>query len=189
MGEAEGAKRSRGLFGALTSVVVVLVIRRARRIVSLLFQARSRPMQRTKGDQVRALAAQMTERPGQNEWTTPPHDPEHIRWKLVAIVTAIALSFYTIGTILAWFQLMILQGRRRNPIPDQIGANRINMLIQPIFDLETASYEQHRLERLRLSSYGWSDRRNQMIHIPVERAIEELVAEHEGKGRGQEDPP
>lgn len=189
MGEEADTTQRRGARAWIAGILSVLLVRRARAVIRAGFQTRVRSIEPTKGDYARALAPQMTERPGQDEWPTPPHDPEHIRWGKVTLVTIIALSFYTIGTIIAWFQLMILQSGKHNPIPDEIGTSRINMLIQPLFDLETASYEQHRLERLRLSSYGWSDRRNQMIHIPVERAMEDLVEEHEKQMKEQGGPP
>lgn len=183
MGE-NGKERKRRVLAMIMSSFGLIFVHRARDFLRSLFHIRRTPIEPTKGDHVRALSAQMTEGQGQNEWPTPPHDPEHIRWKLVLIVAIVALSFYAIGTILAWFQLLIIQAGRSPSVPDKIGENRINMLIQPVFDLETASYEQHRRERLRLSSYGWVDRENQVIYIPVERAIEELLADYE-KGDGQ----
>lgn len=187
-GDEIGRKRRRR--GSLVGVIGILAAGKIRSIVRALFQARVRPIGPTKADHIRALAVQMTEQAGsENEWATPPHDPEGIPWRKVAVITVIALSLYTIGTILAWFQLMYLQAGRQSTIPELIGMSRINMLIQPLFDLETAAYEQHHRERLRLSSYGWADRESGMIHIPVERAMEELLAEQERKPLGEGEKP
>lgn len=188
MGGDEKERRG-GVRGAFAGLLGLYLVRKARNVIRALFQYRSRPIPPTKADHVRALVAQMTEKPGENEWETPPHDPEGIPWRKVAVIATIALSFYTIGTIIAWLQLRGLQAGRESSIPFRIGEPRINMLIQPLFDLETASYEQHRHERLRLSSYGWSDRDAGMIHVPVERAMEELLAEEEERSRGQGSPP
>lgn len=182
MGKAggEGAQK-RGMRSGIRGLVGLLLLGKSRDVIRRIFQARARPIRPTKAEHVRALAAQMTEGPSENAWPTPPHDPEGIPWRKVTVVAMIALSFYTIGTIIAWLQLRYLQKGRTVSIPEYIGKPRINMLIQPLFDLETASYQQHRRERLRLSSYGWSDRESGMIHVPVERAMEELIAGREGK--------
>lgn len=190
MGQGGGDKgHRRGKRSGIRGVFGLLFVGQIRNLMRRLFQARARPIRPTKADHVRRLAAQMTDRRLENEWITPPHDPEGIPWRKVTVVAVIALSFYTIGTIIAWLQLRYLQSGRIISIPENIGTPRINMLIQPLFDLETASYEQHRRERLRLSSYGWSDRESGMIHVPVERAMEELIAGREGPNTNESRTP
>lgn len=176
----KGGNRHRGRRGpkaALGALVGVSLVGGIRRALRALFQFRTRPILPTKADHLRDLSPQMTERPGEDEWPTPPHAPEGVRWGVIGALTAIALSLYALGVIIAWFQLRYLQRGAHNPIPYLIGHPRINMLMQQVFDLETAAHEQQRRERLRLSSYGWSDRESGMIHVPVERAMEELILE------------
>ncbi len=50
------------------------------------------------------------------------------------------------------------------------------MVNQRLFELQREP-EQKRAEELdRLNGYGWVDRNKQIVHIPIERAMEKLVA-------------
>lgn len=172
--------------GKLAGLFLLPLFRGLRRVLRRLFQTPPRPLRPTKGDKLRALVPQMTEHPGQNEWPVPEHDVENIRWKRLAVIVSVILSVYALGVVIAWLQLRFLQRGRSLEIPWRIGERRINMLIQPLFDLETGAYEQHRRERRRLSSYGWVDEERGLIHIPIERAIDQLVREQKPETPGGE---
>jgi hypothetical protein len=64
----------------------------------------------------------------------------------------------------------------RPPVPTMIGKAEIGIVDQPVFD------DDHRLEdwkaakQRRLDSYGWVDRQKNLIHVPIDKAIDQVVA-------------
>jgi len=63
----------------------------------------------------------------------------------------------------------------------EIGKPEIGIVDQPPFETIRAA-ERTRAEQLgHLQSYGWIDRDKGIIHIPIDKAIDQLVAEKEKK--------
>jgi hypothetical protein len=63
------------------------------------------------------------------------------------------------------------------PIPAQMGQAEVGIVDQVPFDV-TRSLQAYRTERVeRLSSWGWMDRKQGTIHIPIDRAMELVLAE------------
>jgi len=64
----------------------------------------------------------------------------------------------------------------------EIGKAEIGIVDQAPFETLRAAERTRKDETERLSSYGWVDRDKGVIHVPIDKAIEQLVAE---KGKKQ----
>lgn len=62
-------------------------------------------------------------------------------------------------------------------VPAEIGKSEIGIVNQRLFELQLEA-QQKKNEQLKwLNSYGWTDREKQIIHIPIDQAMEKLAAE------------
>lgn len=109
-----------------------------------------------------------------------PPEPDRIPWGVVALVAAISLGVFFVGTLWATWILKSNAGwLRQTPAspPTEIGKAEVGMVDQRIFEQELGA-ERLRLDgRARLESYGWVDRERGVIHVPVERAMELILEE------------
>jgi hypothetical protein len=120
--------------------------------------------------------------------STSGHGPAHpelegdgIDIKKILLVGVGSLTIFALSCVVAYFILRHdrneydVQGRP--PEPTMIGKAEIGIVDQPHFD------DDHRLEQwkaakqFRLNSYGWVDRKKELIHIPIDKAIDRLVSE------------
>ncbi len=70
-----------------------------------------------------------------------------------------------------------LQPNGPDPMPVQMGQSEIGIVDQAPFGV-TRSLQMYRSDRAaRLSSWGWVDRKNGIVHMPIEEAMELLVKE------------
>jgi hypothetical protein len=109
-------------------------------------------------------------------------EPEQVETKVVVLVAAAALALFTAATVVTW---LVLQGWRREPaapVPPEVGRLELGMVNQAPFALDTRAERLRREERERLSSYGWVDPEQRLIHLPVERAMERLLSEEGAEG-------
>jgi hypothetical protein len=68
------------------------------------------------------------------------------------------------------------------PVPDT-ELDEVGIVNQPIFDVDRRT--SLRLERAEtwLKSYGWVDEKAGIVHIPIERAMDQMVSEAQRGGR------
>ena len=67
------------------------------------------------------------------------------------------------------------------PVGKEIGKAEIGIVDQTPFET-TRGAERYRREQLkRLNGYGWVDPKKGIIHVPIDKAIEELLAGQQGK--------
>jgi hypothetical protein len=127
----------------------------------------------------------MTYEPSHSTENLPPPEAqaeEAIHWGKVLGVGIGALIAFTIAV---WITARFMQTRERmlqpngpDPVPRQIGEGEIGIVDQVPFDVARAA-AQYRRERLeRLGSWGWVDRKRGIVHMPVEKAMDAVVAEH-----------
>jgi hypothetical protein len=127
----------------------------------------------------------MTYEPSHSTENLPPPEAqaeEAIHWSKVLGVGIGALIAFTIAV---WITARFMQTRERmlqpngpDPVPRQIGEGEIGIVDQVPFDVARAA-AQYRRERLeRLGSWGWVDRKRGIVHMPVEKAMDAVVAEH-----------
>jgi len=124
--------------------------------------------------------------------TQPSHSTEHlppppaqaqeaIHWPKVL---GTGVGFLIIATISVIITTKMMNAREKvlqpigpDPMPLQIGSSEIGIVDQAPFDVSRAAqnYRDDRLQRL--SSWGWVDRKNGVVHMPIEEAMQQVVKE------------
>ena len=132
----------------------------------------------------------MSQQPSHSTESLPPPDDqeeEAIHWGKVVGVGVAALLVFTGATYVSHRYQQTrekeLQPHGPAPLPPQIGQAEIGIVDQVPFDVSRAlaNYKQDRMRRL--ESWGWSDRKRGLVHMPIERAMERIVAE---QGKAEE---
>jgi hypothetical protein len=95
--------------------------------------------------------------------------------KVVAVGIASLLLFFfaSLATSLYFKARRAEAGPVR--VPAEIGSSKIGMVEQQLFDRSERGARDRAVRQERLRSYGWVDRRQGVVHLPIERAME-LVA-------------
>jgi hypothetical protein len=107
-------------------------------------------------------------------------EPEAVATNRAVRVAILFLLVFAVATL--WSVAIMNKGRDLDaqeviPSPREVGKPEIGMVNQRLFELQLDG-KQQRDEQLRwLNSYGWVDRDKQVIHIPIERAMELMSAE------------
>jgi hypothetical protein len=100
--------------------------------------------------------------------------------KKIVAVGALALAVFAAGILWA-HALMVgwrteLQAGGKSPVASEMGKSEIGIVDQVMFE------KDHRLEiwkaerARRLDTFGWVDRAKGIVHIPIEQAMEKVVA-------------
>ena len=122
----------------------------------------------------------------------PSHSTEHlappeaqaeeaISWVKVFAVGISALIVFTIAVLLVLRMMHVreraLQPEGPDPMPRQIGQSEIGIVDQVPFDVYRG-LQNYRNERLqRLESWGWIDKKQGTVHMPIEEAMDRIVEE------------
>lgn len=126
----------------------------------------------------------MSHEPSHSTEHLPPPEAqaeEAISWGKVIGVAVGALVIFTISVLLA---LRMLHARERalqpfgpDPLPREVGQGEIGIVDQVPFDVYR-SLQAYRTERLsRLESWGWVDKKQGIVHMPIEEAMDRVVKE------------
>ncbi|MFL5311237.1 MAG: hypothetical protein ACJ79H_12365 [Myxococcales bacterium] len=128
----------------------------------------------------------MSHEPSHSTEHLPPPEAqadEHVASFKVVAVGVVALLVFGAATV--WSARILDRTARMlspgGPLPvgKEIGKPEIGIVDQTPFET-TRGAEKYRREAMqRLNSYGWVDRQKGTIHVPIERAIEEMVAEQQ----------
>jgi hypothetical protein len=117
------------------------------------------------------------------EQMTPPaaQAEESIKWSSVIGVGVGAIVLFAIATFIA-FRFMEMREKQLQPVgpmapPAQVGQKEIGIVDQVPFDVSRAlqTYRDDRDQRL--SSWGWVDRKNGVVHMPIEEAMDRMAKE------------
>jgi hypothetical protein len=99
-------------------------------------------------------------------------------------IIAVAITALVIFALAAWWsagiydkQSKALQPSGPDPIPAVIGSPQIGLVEQVPFDLSRSAQLYQIEHRKRLESWGWVDPKAGIIHMPIERAMEQVVQE------------
>lgn len=115
-----------------------------------------------------------------------PQEGDGIDIKKIVIVGVGSMVTFAIAAIVAYLILRnhteAMDERGRPPVPTMIGKGEIGIVDQPAFDVDQRLEEWKAAKQRRLEGYGWVDRKKALIHIPIEKAIDEVVA---GAGNAQ----
>lgn len=117
----------------------------------------------------------------QEEPRPPPPEPVGVHTRKVALIGAAALLIFTVATGGQWLAMRGWEREPQAPMPAEVGRTEIGMVNQEPFAEDTRAASLLRLQRERLSSYGWVDRDARLIHVPVEEAMQQLLTEEGAK--------
>lgn len=120
--------------------------------------------------------------------SSPGRDPAHldlesdgIDTKKIIIVGVGSLALFAISCVVAYFMLRTevkeYDAKGRPAPPTMIGKDEIGIVDQPEFETDTRLEEWKRAKQFRLNSYGWVDRKKEIVHIPIDKAIDQVVSE------------
>jgi len=108
----------------------------------------------------------------------PRQEPESVDVPRAVLIAIIALAIFALAVFEAdrilHQETKTLAGPA--PIPGEIGQPEIGMVNQRLFQLQREAEELRAEQMQRLNSYGWIDRNEEIIHIPIDQAMEALVS-------------
>ena len=120
--------------------------------------------------------------------STSGHGPTHpdlegdgVDMKKILLVGIFSLTLFAISCVVA--SLILHHDRAeydaqgRPPAPTMIGKPEIGIVDQPEFESDHRLEDWKRAKQFRLNSYGWVDRKKEIVHIPIDKAIDQLVSE------------
>jgi len=130
----------------------------------------------------------MSQEPSHSTEHLPPPEAqadEHIAGFKVVAVGVIALIVFGAATV---WSARILDRTAKTlspagplPVGKEIGKAEIGIVDQTPFET-TRGAAQYRREALqRLNSYGWVDPQRGLIHVPIDKAIDQLLSQEQGK--------
>lgn len=110
----------------------------------------------------------------------PPQEPDIVPGRKIAVVGVGTVIATIVGVLVAYgIGSCRLRGlgleltEAREPV-----RNEVNAIERSVFVEEAQGLEDHRRGEAVLGSYGWVDRRQQIVRIPVERAYAIIQARH-----------
>jgi hypothetical protein len=106
---------------------------------------------------------------------------EGVDMKKVVMVGVVSLAIFALSALIAWFILRadvahLEQTRGRPSIPTELGKDEIGIVDQPDFSADHRLEQWKAAKQKRLSSYGWSGPGHKLIHIPIDRAMDEVIS-------------
>lgn len=113
----------------------------------------------------------------------PPEEPEALPYRQLALIGVIVLGVFGVGIV--WSTTILNEtAKEQRPtgapigdVPREMFQYEVGIVNQRMFELDNRA-EQKRADQLkRLHSWGWADGERKLAHIPIERAMELMVAE------------
>jgi hypothetical protein len=111
------------------------------------------------------------------EYTPPPADPGQLHIKRIALVGAGWLVLIAVSVLATRFWQERSRPSSRAAPPAVMGRAEIGIVNQRPFSLEDQAPRLRGEQQSRLGGYGWVDRDAGVIHMPVERAVDAVLAE------------
>lgn len=91
-------------------------------------------------------------------------------------IIAVGVGALVVFFLASWATLSYLRVREGDrpllPIPQELGQSKIGLVEQELFETSTRGRRDLEARRGRLGSYGWVDRKNGVVRIPIDRAME-----------------
>ena len=112
-----------------------------------------------------------------SEYTPPPPDPGHLPARRIALVGAGWLVLIALSVLATHFWRGRSRPASRAEPPSVMGRAEIAIVNQRPFALEDQAPRLLGEQQSRLEGYGWVDRDAGVIHVPVERALDAVLAE------------
>ena len=105
----------------------------------------------------------------------PSHNPRAIRIGVVTAVIFCGGVLWAWRTLVSREKLLLPDGPIATPIEAAEHREEIGLVFQTQFDDKSWPAENRRKED-HLRNYGWTDRKNNRIHIPIEKAMDLVAA-------------
>jgi hypothetical protein len=123
----------------------------------------------------------MSSTPHATDHHAPSEDPDGVDIKKILTVGGVSLLIFAISAIIA---ALIMRGEEKQfearglpPAPSEIGKDEIGIVDQVEFSQDRRIEEWKAAKNKRLDSYGWTDRSKNLVHIPIEKAIDQVVTQ------------
>jgi hypothetical protein len=106
--------------------------------------------------------------------------------KLIVGVGVVSLVIFAVSAVIAWVMLdadtETYEAAGAAPKAPLIGSPEIGIVDQAHFEDDTRLGRWREGKKQRLESYGWVDRKQGLIHIPIGEAMKEVVRQSGGGG-------
>jgi hypothetical protein len=116
-------------------------------------------------------------------------DDDGIDIKKILMIGGLSLSIFAISAVIAYFMLRShvtdYEAKGLPAVPAMVGKDEIGIVDQPVFSTDRRLEEWKAAKQHRLGSYGWVDRKKNLIHIPMDKAIDQVVTESAANGNPQ----
>jgi hypothetical protein len=115
-----------------------------------------------------------------HESAHPPAEEDRIGSRTIVMVGVAALLVFFVASLAAIGAMKRQQSRivpdGPAPLPAELGQSKIGLLEQRLFENSNQADFVNRVQRSKLESYGWVDRSQGIIRIPIERGFELVLA-------------
>jgi hypothetical protein len=105
---------------------------------------------------------------------------DQIDFPKIIAVGVVSLVIFALAT---WWAYIILvketgqiEDKGKARVASEMGKDEIGIVDQPHFDHDNRLEVWRKARSQHLNGYGWIDRKRGIIHIPIEKAMEELLA-------------
>lgn len=116
----------------------------------------------------------------------PPAEEDRIGSRTIVMVGVGALLVFFVASLAAIGAMKRQQGRINPdgaaPLPAELGQSKIGLLEQRLFENSNQADVVHRVQRSKLESYGWVDREQGIIRMPIDRGIQMVIAGERPEG-------
>lgn len=115
------------------------------------------------------------------EFTPTPPQHDQLPNRRIAVVAGAWMALVVVSVLgIRWWEQKSLPSARAGT-PAQMGESEIAIVNQRPFALENGAPRLRSDQGTRLERYGWIDRGAGVIHMPIEQAMEQVLAQ-EGRG-------
>jgi hypothetical protein len=101
--------------------------------------------------------------------------------KKILLVGGASLFTFIVSALIAYLILRSdakqVDAQGRPARPTEIGRDEIGIVDQLDFSVDNRLAEWKAAKRKRLETYGWVDREKRLVHIPIEKAIEQVISQ------------
>ena len=108
------------------------------------------------------------------------HTSTDMNLKKIMAVGVVSLLVFAVGIVWAYFlrEERVREIRKAGPAtaPTEIGKTEIGIVDQVPFDRDGRLDQWREARQKRLNGYGWVDRSKGLAHIPIEKAVQMVIA-------------
>lgn len=100
---------------------------------------------------------------------------DRINYKAIGMVAGISLTLFALGIVWAYTIYDRTRGEPLDIIPERIGTAEIGIVDQLQFNQDMRAEDLRKQKLEKLSSYGWVDPQQNLVHVPVEVAMKRYI--------------